>query len=268
MSTVTFRPDYAKFLIECKPEVWNHIYRVVNETSHEMKVNGEWLKSHKTNRLWFNAGKGMETWSLEIWGEWTGIVYRLPNYWTLWLKRFDVRAIVWDAGKDTILDLGQHLQRNVTSHNINVYNTKPASKRLGRDRGGVGFAIGSHKSDLRVTCYKRTSEPVAQEFQCSGAMLRNIVEAVAAAGITDDETRSAWGAIATRIEAQGNKRLMRVLESAGVGTYWPLVGADDIPRLPPTQAAFIPEIENIIQADTTFLEDDDDNRSESWSTPE
>lgn len=253
MATVQFRLDYAKFLIEARPEVWNHMYRVVCETSHEMKFNGEFLKSHKTNRLWFNAEKGVETWSLEFWGEWAGIVSRLPNYWSIWLKRLDVRAIVWDATKETVLDLGQHMQRNVTSHNINVYNTKAATKRLGRDRGGVGFAIGSHKSDLRVTCYKRTGEPVAQEFQCTGAMLKGIVEAVAADGITDDETRSAWAAIATRVEAQGNKRLMRVFESCGIGTYWPLVGANDIPRLPPIQAALLVE-----------LNDDDDAGFATW----
>ena len=92
MATVTFRADYAKFLIEAQPEVWNHMYRVFCETSHEMKFAGEFLKSHKTNRLWFNAEKGMETWSLEVWGEWTGIVTRLPADWLLSLKRYDVRA--------------------------------------------------------------------------------------------------------------------------------------------------------------------------------
>jgi hypothetical protein len=254
MSTVQFRPDYAKFLIEAKPEVWNHMYRVVCELSHERKFAGEFLKSHKTNRLWYNAEKGLETWSLEIWGEWTGIVMSLPNYWVTWLKRYDVRATVWDATKDTILDLGQHMQRTVTSHNINVYNTKPASKRLGRDRGGVGFAIGSHKSDLRITCYKRTGEPVAQEFQCTGAMLKNIITDVTAAGITDDETRSAWGAIGTRIERKGNDRLQRVLESCGIGTYWPVIGAHDIPRLPPIQAAIIAEIDDILADDDLFGE--------------
>lgn len=253
MATVTFRPDYAKFLIEATPELWNHIYRVVNETSHEMKFNGEWLKSHKTQRLWFNAEKGMETWTLEIWGEWTGIVSKLPDYWILWLKRFDVRAIVWDANKDTILDLGQHLQRHVTSHNINVYNTKAATKRLGRDRGGVGFAIGSHKSDLRLTCYKRTGEPVAQEFQCTGAMLKRLVTAITADGIVEDETRSAWAALSVRVQKEGNTRLQRVLESAGIGTYWPVLGAHDIPSLPPTQAAFIAELGSIIDADDGLL---------------
>lgn len=253
MATVQFRTDYAKFLFECEPEVWNHLYRVVNETSHEMKFAGEWLKSHKTNRLWFNAEKGMETWSLEIWGEWAGIVERLPPEWVLDLKRFDVRAIVWDAGKDTILDLGQHLQRNVTSHNINVYNTKPASKRLGRDRGGVGFAIGSHKSDLRLTCYKRTGEPVAQEFQCTGAMLARLKLASWDWYMKTGKSTDIWKNLNFRVQKEGNTRLMRVLESAGVGTYWPIVGAESLPQLPPTQAAFMTELEDIIDEHRTEL---------------
>jgi len=242
MSTVTFRPDYAKFLIECDPDLWHHYYSELNRESHEMKFKGEWLKSHKVNRLWFNRESGYETWSIEIWGEWTGLVDRLPQNWLLFLKRYDVRAIIWDATKDTILDLGQHLQRNISSHNINVYSTRPATKRLGRDRGGVGFAIGSHKSDLRVTCYKRTSEPVAQEFQCSGAMLSRLVTQVWNDLHTTGGQVNLFKALEREITKQGKRRLERVLEAAGVGTYWPIVGASDLPELPPIQAGFIPEV--------------------------
>jgi hypothetical protein len=240
MATVTFRPDYAKFLIEAQPEVWNHMYRVFCETSHEMKFAGEFLKSHKTNRLWYNAEKGMETWSLEVWGEWAGIVSLLPSDWILSLKRFDVRAVVWDADNDTIITLGQHLQRTVTSHNIHVFSTKPASKRLGRDRGGKGFAIGSHKSDLRITCYKRTGEPVAQEFQCSGAMLTRLKMSAWEWYHKTGKTIDIWRNLSSRVQTEGNKRLVRVLEAAGVGTYWPTVGPSDMPALPPIQSGFIP----------------------------
>jgi hypothetical protein len=249
MGTVTFRPDYAKFIFECEPEVWNLHYRAFVELSHLMKFNGEFLKSHKTNRLWFNAEKGMETWTLEIWGEWTGIVEKLPAEWVLSLKRFDVRAIVWDASKDTILDLGQHLQRHVTSHNLNVYNTKPATKRLGRDRGGIGFAIGSHKSDLRVTCYKRTGEPAAQEFQCTGAMLTRLKLKAWEWYNKTSGTIDIWANLRSRVQAEGHKRLAGVLESAGIGTYWPILGASDLPHLPPTQSAFIAEVQDILDDD-------------------
>lgn len=251
MSSVIWRIDYAKFLIHCRPEHWNSFYHRLNEESHEMKVSGEWLKSHKVNRLWFNPEQGMETWAIDIWGEWATIVRRLPAEWAVFLKRLDVRATIWDATKETILDVGQHMQRNVTSHNINVFSTRPASKRMGRDRGGVGFAIGSHKSDLRITTYKRTNEPVAQEFQCSGAMLSGVVEEAAGRYVRSQETTDIWADIAFRIQARGSRRLETVMESAGLGTYWPVIGSADAPTLPPVQAAFIPDV-------TTDILDDDD----------
>jgi hypothetical protein len=244
MSTVQFRPDYAKFLISCAPQTWHQWYGELTRESHELKVAGEWLKSHKVNRLWYNSDSDMETWSIDIWGEWAAIVYRLPPNWLPFLKRLDVRAIVWDATQETILDVGQHLQRNVTSHNINVFSTKKASKRMGRDRGGVGFAIGSHKSDLRVTCYKRTGEPVAQEFQCSGAMLTRLMGDTIRLIGPNAETRSVWRQLRLLVEQEGNKRLMRVLESAGIGTYWPVIGSSQIPQLPPIQAALLIEIDD------------------------
>lgn len=244
MGTSSFRPDYARFRIECPSDQWHHYYAELNREAHECKCKGEWLKSHKVNRLWFNKDNGNETWSIDIWGEWTMVVDRLPQRWFLFLQRYDVRAIVWDATKDTILDLGQHLQRHVTSHNINVYNTRPATKRLGRDRGGVGFAIGSHKSDLRVTCYKRTGEPVAQEFQCSGAMLSRMVTEVWNSLHTKGGTVNLFKALERQISAKGNERLARVLESAGIGTYWPVIGPADIPELPPMQHGFLVETWN------------------------
>lgn len=242
MSTVNYRIDYAKFLITCAPENWHHYYSELNRESHEMKCSGEWLKSHKVNRLWYNADAGLETWSVDIWGEWAIIVDRLPINWVECLKRLDVRATIWDADKDTILNIGQHLQRHVTSHNINVFSTKPASKRLGRDRGGVGFAIGSHKSDLRITTYKRTGEPVAQEFQCSGAMLDRLRNDLLSKYANVWQTYSIWVGLKHMIEAEGQKRLARVMESAGIGTYWPVLGPADLPALPPIQSGFIPEL--------------------------
>lgn len=255
MATVQFRYDYAKFLVTIPGDLWAQYYGELNRESHECKFHGEWLKSHKVNRLWFNPQNGYETWSIDIWGEWAGIVNRLPVNWFGMLKRADVRAIVWDADKDTILDLGQHLQRHVTSHNVNVFSTKPASKRLGRDRGGVGFAIGSHKSDLRITCYKRTGEPVAQEFQCSGAMLARLAATVQQLLGPTAGTVDLWRLLRLEIEKEGNKRLGRVLESGGIGTAWPIIGPSTIPTLADTQHTFIAEVGDIIADDDGFLGD-------------
>jgi hypothetical protein len=253
MSSVIWRIDYAKFLIQCHPEHWASYYHRLNEESHELKCAGEWLKSHKVNRLWYNPSQDMETWAIDIWGEWASIVRQLPAEWSVWLKRLDVRSTIWDATEETILDVGQHMQRNVTSHNINVFATKKASKRMGRDRGGVGFAIGSHKSDLRITTYKRSGEPVAQEFQCSGAMLSRLVVDSAKRYARSQRSTDIWADIAFRVQMEGSRRLERVMESAGLGTYWPIIGTEDAPTLPPIQAAFIPEVKEVISEDGELL---------------
>lgn len=240
MATAKYRFDYAKFLWTGQAEMWNHFYRAINETSHERKYKGEWLKSHKTQRLWFNPETKNETWSLEIWGEWAGIVEVMSASNLFYLKRLDVRAIIWEASEEAIIEVGQHLQRSISTTNINVYATKPRTKRGGRDAGGKGFSIGSHKSDLRVTCYKRTGEPCAQEYQCSGAMLKNMVDRVNATYNAGKGTIDAWALLRREIEEAGAKRLAQVFNRAGISTYWPTFAREGVPELPPIQAQFIP----------------------------
>lgn len=241
MGTAIYRPDYAKFLIECHPQDWAGWYGNLNRTSHEVQFHGEWLKSHKVNRLWYNAAADKETWSIDIWGEWAGIVSYLEPHWFPLLKRFDVRAIVWDADETAVTSLGMHLYGAVTSLNIHVFNTRPAVKRMGRDRGGVGFAIGSHKSDLRISCYKRTREPVAMEFQMSGAYLKRMMARVIEQTSGAVEVSDLFFHLKNRVVAEGENRLERVLDAAGIGGYWPVIGPVPVPALPPTQAAFVAE---------------------------
>lgn len=231
MGAVTYRFDYAKFLFHVKPHIWNLTSQRIHALAHEMKVKGEWLKSHKTTRLWYNQDADMETWSLEIWGEWAQVVSRYPPDWVPCLKRLDVRAILWDVNEEAIIEVGQHLQKNLTRYNVNVYSTKPRTKRDGRDAGGKGFSIGSHKSDLRVTCYKRSGEPCAQEFQCSGALLARhyteVMDLVSGAKGTIDP----WNALNMRIQASGTRRMADAFNSANLATHWPTwapVGADNL----------------------------------------
>jgi hypothetical protein len=244
MPTVAWRADYAKFMFEVPSELWHSYAALLHTTSHECKYAGEWLKSHKVNRLWYDAGSGKETWSIEIWGEWTGIVHKLPPTWFHSLKRLDTRAIVWDTTGETIINIGQHLQKHVTSHNINVYSTKPASKRLGRDRGGKGFAIGSHKSDLRITTYKRTGEPAAQEFQMTGAYLQRLKASALRAVAGRFEVYDIWEQLIDLIALHGTQRIDRVLKAAGCDQFWSIIGSFSPPILPPTQHQFIPELDD------------------------
>lgn len=239
MSTIYFRPDYAKFLIQCPDELWNHYYNALNIASHERKYSVEWLKSHKVNRLSYNADNGMSLWSVDIWGEWAGVVEALPADWFQFLKRYDIRATIWDASDEQIISIGQHLQRTITSYNVNVYSTRPATKRMGRDRGGKGFAIGSHKSDLRVSIYRRNGEPTAQEFQCTGALLSRLVEKIHADITPNWEVRSPWVILQQQIRIEGEKRLARLLHKAGIADHWYLIGPAELPHSPPLQKLMV-----------------------------
>jgi hypothetical protein len=138
------------------------------------------------------------------------------------LKRVDVRAILWDADEEAVLALGQSIQRNETAYNVEVFNSRPASKREGRDRGGKGFRVGSRKSDLCIVVYKRTGEPTAIEYRFQGQMLREVLKQLKEQA---DVARSWEGAsllLQQKLQVIGTHRFSNVMERAGHGTYWPM----------------------------------------------
>ena len=237
MSDVIYRFDYARFKIEVAPENWEAIYNTFREARATFKASGDFDKSHKTNRLWFNAQAGKETWALDVWGEWAGIVWSLPEFWFKWLTRLDVRTTLWDADGDAVEALGVHLVKAKGPYNVHLFSSRSSTKRMGRDRGGSGFAIGSHKSDLRITVYKRASEPVACEFQMTGRYLARSVEAAYQNWLDTSRTQGLWYRLKELVIEAGQHRFERALEQAGIGTYWPLTGPLPTPELPPLQSA-------------------------------
>lgn len=232
-----YRFDYARFKIEVSPENWQTIYDGFREARATFKASGEFDKCHKVNRLWYNAQSGKETWSLDVWGEWAGIVWSLNEWWFGWLTRLDVRSTLWDCDKEAVMALGEHLNRAGGPYNVHTYNSKPATKRMGRDRGGVGFALGSHKSDLRISCYKRSSEPTAMEFQMTGRYLERSKTTAHENWFATDKTAGLWYRLKECVVEAGEHRFERVLEHAGIGTYWPLAGPLPTSELSPLQSS-------------------------------
>lgn len=250
MSTVIYRPDYAKFVMDLPRGLFSTYYQRFCELSHECKFSGDFLRSHKVTAL-YNQNIDRETTILEVWGEWAGIVRLLPSTWGAYLKRFDARAIVWDADKEAVLAVGQRFQRSSVGYNVEVFNSKPASKRLGRDRGGVGFRLGSRKSDLCIVVYKRATEPVAQEVRLSGQILRTAVGFSLGAIDGTADTRSFWSQLLDRAAFWGQRRLSRCLDRAGIGVYWPTFVHDRKDEWDSLQTSFAPVVPQ-----TTEPEDD------------
>ncbi len=237
MSAVIFRPDYAKFIFELPRGIFAMNYRHMCELSHLRKYHGDFLRSHHVQALPC-MNPDFETTVLELWGEWAGLVELFPPIWIQSLQRYDVRATLWDTSEEAIIATGQHLQKTVTSYNINVYSTRPASKRRGRSRGGKGYAIGSHKSEIRVTCYKRTGEPSAVEFQIQGPKLKKAAKALYQELGSHSGTIDIWKGLTRICQQIGDERLTKVFGLAGIGNYWPVINSSDVMVPEETQRAF------------------------------
>ena len=244
MATAQFRPDYAKFLFNLPRGLFATYYQRINAASHEVKFHGDWLKSHKVTALPCQ-NPDYENTVLESWGEWSGVVRSMPfQLWASALRRFDVRAVVWDADGDAVLATGQRLQRADVGYNVEVFNSKPASKRMGRDRGGKGFRIGSRKSDQCCVVYKRSGEPVAMEHRVQGQVLRNCATHVITRMAQQGETIDLWQWFIDECVAKGQRRLEVCLDRAGIGSYWPVYkkeGRDDYDQLQTSFVAAAPQ---------------------------
>lgn len=223
MPTITYRWDYLKVIIVHPAGSFQSYYQAMRDASRGLiKTDVDWDKVHKVTP--FHSMEPLwERTCVEVWGEAAGLIERLPWHpWHEFVKRLDVRAVLWEVEQDAVLYTGQRLQRNVSSLNVEVFSSKNASKRQGRDRGGKGFRVGSRKSDVCVVVYKRNQEPAAQEFRFQGQALLNAVNHVADMFSGKEEVLDLWLALQNDLQRRGELRLERALNEAGIGIYWPL----------------------------------------------
>lgn len=223
MPTIDYRWDYVKLMVTHPIGSFSAYHAHLTAAARPfVKDQLAWDKSHKVIP-WHSQHESLATTIVEVWGEAAELVKRLD--WDIWhgaVKRLDVRAILWEVEEDAIIGTGQRMQRMVSSLNVEVFSAKPASKRLGRDRGGKGFRLGSRKSDVCCVVYKRTGEPAAQEFRFQGQALINALRAVHEQFGPKSNVLDCWLALQNDFIRRGQRRLERGLEEAGIGVYWPL----------------------------------------------
>jgi hypothetical protein len=254
---VIYRPDYAKFVLDLPRGLFRHYYDGLREAAAKRQYTGEWDKHHHVQAM-HSMEADRERTIIEIWGEWTAVIKHLPfDVWGPALKRFDVRGIQWDADGDSVLTVGQSLQRAGLSYNVEVFNSKNASKRLGRDRGGQGFRVGSRKSDLCLVVYKRAQEPVAIEYRIQSHLLRRALEMTESLWRSDDRVFDRWERLTEYVAAWGSRRLTTAMELAGFGVYWPTseqINASDVKI---AQKSFAAQIESVEAAPITELSEEE-----------
>jgi hypothetical protein len=149
---------------------------------------------------------GRVMYSFEAWGVDSNLCANLPwGAWAQYIVRMDARNEATIA-RDGIDRMYQHMRKNkVGSRNLQLFDSRARSKRNGRDTGGYGIAMGSHKSDLRMTMYVRGSENGAVEFQMQGPKLRRLVEIVnrSATTMRTDDSPNLWLLLMQHVNADG-----------------------------------------------------------------
>lgn len=227
MSTVSHRVDYAKFNFSATPERAQELYRSFIETVHAQPERVQRAGGWKLNALG-PLGVGPRRYNLEVWGLVTQCIYLLPpEPWVGMLTRVDYRAVLWEVTDTDLMAVGTALAQADCSYNVHVFSTKKRQKKGGRDAGGKGFAIGSHKSDLRISFYRHPNEQPAQEYQLSGEMLRRLKLAALRDTSGEYSVRHILASICDQVKVIGAARTARVFEAGGLGTAWPDFGHED-----------------------------------------
>lgn len=163
--------DYAKFLFRgpldlCEQYKLRFIEVISCGSDEEEKNSGyraEPLRKH---------ADGQWTYVFEIYGPLSNIV-RYLNWksWSPLLQRMDVRWEV-EANSEGVKALRNQFEgHGAGGRNVQTFNSRIRTKKDGRDAGGFGVAVGSHKSTMRFSAYKRGKEKAACEVQFSGGKI-------------------------------------------------------------------------------------------------
>lgn len=113
---------------------------------------------------------------LEFWGPSAEFVKYLDwDEWSPRLQRVDVKRSSEYIDEKTVLGLHSRLINQKGTQTLSLISSKSRSKRKGRDAGGTGLALGAHKSDLRVTVYRKPKESGSFEGQMRGRRLSEAV---------------------------------------------------------------------------------------------
>lgn len=271
MPTIDYRWDYLKLMVTHPIGSFSSYYNVISEAAKPfVKDQLAWDKTHKV-MPWHSQHQTLATTIVEVWGEAAELVKNLD--WDTWhgaVKRLDVRAILWEVEEDAVIFTGQRLQRMVSSLNVEVFSSKPATKRLGRDRGGKGFRLGSRKSDVCVVVYKRTREPAAQEFRFQGQALVNALRVVHEELNGKAYVVDMWLALQRDLVRRGSVRLERGLNEAGIGVWWPLfdhLGASEYEALQMSMQTYAAMKNGEEHNPDNWPGEWDENNDTSWPSP-
>lgn len=219
------RPDYLKF------RIYGLVPRVVAEKNALLSEHASYCEDYGfacKSRCWSMPGDetGQVALFVEFWGPACLFVHRLD--WDTWaprLHRFDARKEHGIAREVDITHLHGLLIQNPLVKSIGLQRTAARQRKNGRDPGGLLLSIGSHKSQLRTTFYKRKGELAAVESQATGPLLlRKVMEASVDTLGEESGEYTRWDALAELIWDRGMERVQRLSQLHTDGVFHVLSG--------------------------------------------
>lgn len=187
--------DYVRFVIVGDPDLaaghLNHL-----RTTHEQYCNAAQEQgSYRVKALGADKS-GQRRYTFECWGLASSFVVMLDfERWASRLSRFDVCSLS-EADDDEIAATYEAATgERAKNRTVHLFQSPSRTKAGGRNAGGTGFAVGSHKSDLRLSLYKRAGEPARFEGQFAGTMLTRAVEACKSARTGSAADTQSWEAL-------------------------------------------------------------------------
>lgn len=206
------RFDYAKFNIECEADLvqgWYDAWVLARDSF----TAGAAVPGGEKFRIIRSRPGELHLLAFEAWGEMTGLIHHLPFApWADYAERLDVRTgtPIQEGAIETLHKLvSQHGKGN---RNVTAYSSRQRERRDGRSAGGHGIAIGSHKSEFRVSVYKRGNEPGAIEYQFRGDRLHRSIHAarLMERNSRGGEVRNLWEHVRLLLGSAGYVEMVQV----------------------------------------------------------
>lgn len=194
-------------------------------------------------------GSDKRLYSFETWGKLSDVMARYADdrEWAH-LQRLDYQ-IPCDIDDEKIHGLYEHLRKNkARGRNVTSFDTRPREKSQGRHAGGHGVALGSHKSDKRLSISKRKGESGYIELQLSGKLLRTLVGEALQKVRTSQTGETMYQVMSQMCQAA----LEKMAREAGFETAQALVRSvsPDAPAQPPADFLVEAPVEMLVQ---TFM---------------
>jgi len=177
MLTKGGRIDYVKLVFTLDQDRAAHILE-----AYTLYLEGlvETVKDAKGKPWHINSlgatEEGQRRYSIDVWGPVSHPFFEnLAGWERVWVRRLDYRV------ETEITEIGlsafeqEARQWNSYKRTITRTDSRPRSKKGGRDAGGMTVAVGARGSDKRLSVYARGGKKGAVEYQARGDEVTNIL---------------------------------------------------------------------------------------------